>query len=198
MVGKGYHWNKGKKKWEASIKINGKSFYLGSYIDEIDAIKARKEAETKYAKEIKNTSKKERKVEDLTGAVFGNLKVIGETGKRGSGVLWLVRNVITGEISEAKTAHLKEGSRNGLPRSRHINTISNDPKIVIQRRITNLKKSKGISFDRNKGKWHAYLGIGKRQTKHLGYFENELDAKAARQKAVNEQIKKLENEMERI
>lgn len=40
--------NKTKTKWEANIKVNYKSIYLGVYSNIEDAIKARKEAEKKY------------------------------------------------------------------------------------------------------------------------------------------------------
>jgi len=37
-----------KNKWEANITLNGKTLYLGSFINKEDAIKTRKEAEEKY------------------------------------------------------------------------------------------------------------------------------------------------------
>jgi len=36
-------------KWEAKIKVKGKTIHLGSYTDKVDAIKARQEANVKYA-----------------------------------------------------------------------------------------------------------------------------------------------------
>lgn len=198
MGAKGYYWNKSKNKWEANITFNGKTIYLGSFKLEQDAANARKKAESQYAKEIQSFIKKERKVEDLTGKIFGNLKVVGETGKRGSGALWLVRNQITNEITEVKTAHLKNGNINGYSNSEHIASISDNPKTVIKRRITNLINSKGVYYNKNRNKWEAYIGVGKRKRKHLGRFPTEEQAKAARQKAVNEQIKKLEKEMEQL
>ena len=44
----GVYWSKKNNKWWASIKINKKSIYLGSFINFEDAVKARKEAEEKY------------------------------------------------------------------------------------------------------------------------------------------------------
>ena len=40
---KGVYFNKRSKKWKADIKINGKSKYLGLFINEIDAYKKWKE-----------------------------------------------------------------------------------------------------------------------------------------------------------
>ena len=44
----GVYWNKKSSKWQALIKINKKSIYLGLFDDKMEAVKARKEAETKY------------------------------------------------------------------------------------------------------------------------------------------------------
>ena len=44
----GVYWNKQNKKWTASIRINNKQKYLGSFIDKTEAIKARLNAELKY------------------------------------------------------------------------------------------------------------------------------------------------------
>lgn len=67
----------------------------------------------------------------------------------------------------------------------------------IKKTIERYKNSKGVTYDKSKNRWAARIKI-QSKTKHLGYFENEQDAKEARQKAVNKQIKKLEKEMERI
>lgn len=44
----GISWNKRDNNWLASIRISNKSFYLGYYINLIDAVKARWQAEKKY------------------------------------------------------------------------------------------------------------------------------------------------------
>ena len=44
--------SKNKSKWKASIMIDGKTIYLGTFVDKNDAIKARLEAESKYFKEF--------------------------------------------------------------------------------------------------------------------------------------------------
>lgn len=50
----GVYWNKQKNKWVSEIKSNGKRFYLGSFEDLDDAIKARILAEEKHHKEFKS------------------------------------------------------------------------------------------------------------------------------------------------
>lgn len=42
---RGVHWQKNKKKWEASIRFKGKLKYLGAYSNFEDAVKARHRAE---------------------------------------------------------------------------------------------------------------------------------------------------------
>ena len=44
----GVRWSQTKQRWKADIQVNNKTFNLGSFMDKNDAIKARKEAETKY------------------------------------------------------------------------------------------------------------------------------------------------------
>ena len=44
----GVHWEKARKKWRATIMLNGKRKNLGYFINKEDAIKARKEGAIKY------------------------------------------------------------------------------------------------------------------------------------------------------
>ena len=44
----GVRWNKWKSKWQARIKLNGKSIHLGYYDDISDAIEARKQGELEH------------------------------------------------------------------------------------------------------------------------------------------------------
>lgn len=44
----GVYWNSKNNKWYASIKLNKKSIYLGSFIEFEDAVNARKKAEERY------------------------------------------------------------------------------------------------------------------------------------------------------
>lgn len=45
---KGIYWNKNGSKWQAQIHVNNKQIYLGLFVKEQDALKARKQAEIKY------------------------------------------------------------------------------------------------------------------------------------------------------
>ena len=45
---RGVSWSNDKNRWIATISVNKKTIYLGSFVNKDDAIKARKEAEKKY------------------------------------------------------------------------------------------------------------------------------------------------------
>ncbi|MCM3130927.1 MULTISPECIES: AP2 domain-containing protein [unclassified Paenibacillus] len=45
---RGVYWHKQRKKWVATIKVDGKTTYLGCFLDIKEAALARKEAEEKY------------------------------------------------------------------------------------------------------------------------------------------------------
>ena len=49
----GVYWHKKNKRWSASICLNGKSIWLGSFTNKEDAIQARIEAEKKYFGEFR-------------------------------------------------------------------------------------------------------------------------------------------------
>lgn len=68
----------------------------------------------------------------------------------------------------------------------------------LKRKMINIKKAKTANGVRLKnGKWEATVSIdGKR--KCLGRFPTEQQAKATRQKAVDEQIKILEKQLEEL
>jgi len=51
----GVSWHKIRKRWVATIKINGKQKYVGSFFNKEDAIQARKEAEKKYFGEFRRS-----------------------------------------------------------------------------------------------------------------------------------------------
>jgi hypothetical protein len=51
----GVRWEKKRKKWLATIRVNYKTIHLGRFILKKDAIKARKLAEKKYNYEITST-----------------------------------------------------------------------------------------------------------------------------------------------
>lgn len=70
-------------------------------------------------------------------------------------------------------------------------------KKAVEKSLYHLKNAKGYSWKKDKQKWKAYITLNGKQ-KHLGYFDNEQDAIKARKEAVDEQIKKLEKEMEQL
>lgn len=49
---RGYSWHKNRDKWQARIRLNNKVIHLGYFINEQDAIDARRNAEQKYFKEF--------------------------------------------------------------------------------------------------------------------------------------------------
>src|SRR5690625_1888603 len=59
------------------------------------------------------------------------------------------------------------------------------------------QKTKGVTFRKDRNNWFARIKIDGK-TKHLGTFPTEQEAIQARQKAVEEQIKILKQEMERL
>lgn len=150
---------------------------------------------------------------DLDEKKFGNLLVIGDTGNRdrNGNKIYITRNIETGELKEASSIHLRRGQLTGYQGSKkqkkisrmsvrktRLNLDEKQEKIrTINSKITSYINSKGYHYDKSREKWAAYITIGRRK-KYLGRYDNEEDAVKARQKAVNEQIKKLENEMERI
>lgn len=75
--------------------------------------------------------------------------------------------------------------------------IKEEKRRLISRKIKSYQKSKGVLFEKNRSKWIARIKInGKEKT--LGRFNTEQEAIQAREKAVDEQIKKLKEEMERL
>lgn len=68
---------------------------------------------------------------------------------------------------------------------------------VLKRKITRLLNAKGTSYNEKLKKFRASIRIDGK-TKHLGYFPTEQEAKEARQKAVDEQIKILEKQLEEL
>lgn len=125
---------------------------------------------------------------NIDGQIFGDYQVIGDTGKRSNKgeAIVICRNLRTGKIFETIASRIRNGDVSG-----------EQYKKTLEDKIRNYKNFFGVNLDKRRNKYRAYININKKQ-KHLGYFETKQDAIEARQKAVNEQIKKLENEMERI
>ncbi|MDS3910727.1 hypothetical protein RJC11_03340 [Staphylococcus hominis] len=149
----------------------------------------------------------------IEGKQFGNLIVIGDTGKLTTDKrrLFIARHIETGKIIETTYTNLKNGVTNGF--NNNINYKEEITKRVIDGRnslskkeerqrtlktiISNMKNRKGYYFDKRKKKYIVRIQF-KGKTKHIGCFETEQEAKAARQKAVDEQIKILEKQLEEL
>ncbi|RFT91678.1 hypothetical protein [Staphylococcus haemolyticus] len=153
------------------------------------------------------------KSKDLTKKQFGNLIIIGDTGKRNSdgNKIYLARDIESGELVEGVSRHFIKGERTGYRGSQKHKFVSGeiirkvrlslDEKQEIQRtiksKITSYKRSKGYYYNKTRKKWEVKIMIG-RKTKHLGRYPTEQEAKEARQKAVDEQIKILEKQLEEL
>ena len=68
---------------------------------------------------------------------------------------------------------------------------------TIKSKITYYEKSKGYYFDKDKNKFVVRIQINGK-TKRIGTFNTEQQAIEARQKAVDEQIKILEKQLEEL
>lgn len=150
---------------------------------------------------------------DYLGKTYGILKIIGDTGKRreqdGSKIL-LARNEESGEIVESSAKHFRHGAYTGyigssqhrldsgerIKSSREKMNLNEELIRTIKSKISQYKRSKGYYFDRGKGKFIARITINGKN-KSLGSFSTEDEAKAARKKAVDEQIKILKNQLEK-
>lgn len=76
-------------------------------------------------------------------------------------------------------------------------SIQDAEKKKIKKIIQRYKNSKGTTYNKSKNKWVARIKINNK-TKHIGYYSNKQDAIEARQKAVDEQIKILEKQLEEL
>lgn len=125
---------------------------------------------------------------NIDGQIFGDYQVIGDTGKRSNKgeAIVICRNLRTEKVFETIASRLRNGDVSGK-----------QYKKTLEDKIRSYKKFNGINLDKRRNKYRAYININKKQ-KHLGYFDNEQDAIKARQKAVDEQIKILEKQLEEL
>ena len=101
----GVSYDKRKNKWVARIRLEGKRHWLGTFVNQEEAIEARKEAEAhinsefefkRYYEKLKQKLKEQeakRRQEiklDLVGKRFGKLVAVKPTGEKKYGVaVWL-------------------------------------------------------------------------------------------------------------
>jgi len=146
---------------------------------------------------------------NIDGQIFGVYKIIGFTGETDeyNRQLCLARNLENGELVIAPKIQFTKGDLTGYTNSTHHIYLASklreklnfeqEKKRKIKAKIARYKKSKGVSFRKNRNKWVATIRINKK-IKYLGHFTTEQEAKAARQKAVDEQIKILEKQLEEL
>lgn len=151
-------------------------------------------------------------IKNFDGKQFGDIKVIGDTGEvnKYGHKIWVVRNILTGEIKESTTSTINNNSFTGYkgsPQQRknakeYISSVrknlnkEEEFKRTIKAKISQYLKAKGYSYHKRSEKYVAKIYI-EGKSKSLGSFSTEAEAKAARKKAVDEQIKILKNQLEK-
>ena len=145
---------------------------------------------------------------DLSGHVFGNYQVIGDTGKRTkqNGKIYLVKRLDNGEYEEIQSINLVRGLATGYRRSEDgrqksknsMNELNKNREAYLKKRgyqdgtttwakniktpTTNTSGHKGVSWDKRRKKWRAYIFYKGKQI-HLGVFQNIEEAIEARKAA---------------
>ncbi|MGJ5700527.1 hypothetical protein ACTFIB_11310 [Staphylococcus chromogenes] len=151
--------------------------------------------------------------ETIEGKQFGKLIVIGDTGKLNLNKrrLFLARHIESGQIIETTYTNLKNGVTNGFNNdidykekiAKRVTVARNnlsekeERRIALKAIISRMKKRKGYYFDKKTKKYIVRIQF-KGKTKHIGTFPTEQQAIEARQKAVDEQIKILEKQLEEL
>ncbi|WP_341326953.1 HNH endonuclease [Methylotuvimicrobium sp. KM2] len=74
----------------------------------------------------------------------------------------------------------RDGTNNAWSNLKEVSRIENMRSLAMTKR--NSSGFVGVSWDRHKNKWHASIMV-RYKTIHLGYFDDKLDAIAARSKA---------------
>lgn len=130
-----------------------------------------------------------RKPEDLSGKIYGDLEIIGDTGKRskhGGSQIVIARNIKTGELFEGIAENFKNGTTTGYIGSyKHIAHTKNLSKneAILQKSAKKLyingtrvnsfnnnpnsnSKSgyKGITFDNKYNRWRTSININKEKS----------------------------------
>lgn len=85
----------------------------------------------------------------------------------------------TGVLPTDEIDHI-DGDRlnNALANLREVSSAENKRNLAI--RSTNTSGTMGVSYAPSKQMWRAYIGLGKRRQKHLGYFDSAAEATKAR------------------
>ncbi len=206
---KGVGWQKNVQKYVAFIRVNGKLKQLGYYTDKNEAIKARKEAEIKYANVKPATPTfsehkvKKISIKDLKEQFdYSDGFLLRKTGRYAGKQITGSKNVYTAIMFNDKPqlAHrLIYAWHNGeIPKNYvidHINGDTKDNRIENLRAVSrsqNAQNSKkrsnnksgvvGVSFTKQNNKWQATITINGK-AKHLGYYADINEAIKARKEA---------------
>ena len=145
---------------------------------------------------------------DLSGQIFGNYQVIGDTGKRTkqNGKIYLVKRLDNGEYEEVQSINLTRGNATGYVRSEDgrqksrnlMNKLNENRESYLEKRgykdgtvswaknaktpTNNTSGHKGVSKIKRSGKWRAYI-VYKGKQINLGFFEKKEEAIEARKAA---------------
>lgn len=129
------------------------------------------------------------RLEDLSGEIYGDLEIIGDTGKRskhGGSQIVIARNIKTGALFEGIAENFKKGTTTGyIGSDKHIKMISDlsknkeislksSKKLYINgTRINSFNNNsnsnsktdyKGVTFDKQFKKWRTSININKEKT----------------------------------
>jgi len=141
--------------------------------------------------------------EDLSGQVFGNLKVIKLVEERGAfGKIIFECVCACGNTTQAKADSLKRGlvKSCGCLKYKHNSQINEFAKAMLvegtslsqiaseKLSINNTSGTTGVKWDKNRKKWYAQIDFQGKRT-HLGSFVNKEDAIQARKEAEEEYYK---------
>ena len=151
---------------------------------------------------------------DLSGQIFGNYQVIGDTGKRTKqkGKIYLVKRLDNGEYEEVQSINLTRGHATGYVRSEDgrrqaknsMNELNKNREDYLEKRgykdgtttwakniktpINNTSGHKGVNKIKRSGRWRAYIFYKGKQI-HLGVFQNIEEAIEARKAAEEKYFK---------
>lgn len=133
-----------------------------------------------------------RKVLDIKGQRFGSLVALEPFRSASGQWLWRCRcdcgsmcEAVAGKLRQGAKTSCGCGSNRGRKKSEHATTIEGARSLLTQDRSNNTSGHRGVSLDRETGRWAASITYqGKRR--FLGRFERIEDAIAARHDAEQE------------
>lgn len=161
------------KKWASAICINGKQIRLGSF-------DTKEEASAEYQRALKEfNDKKEITRPHINGKTSEYRGVSKSHGRKGynAAVRPNGKDINLGcYLDEEKAANAVIEFYGRFDKGESVESIVTD----IKSKRQHLRKLKGVSFNKNRKKWHAYTYIDKKR-KHIGFFKTEEEAIQAKQ-----------------